>query len=461
MNKSKKKIIKNLIVFLLLIFSIIISFYTFINSFDFKLSALRKYLLPYSYISRLENDLKIKTIFNNQNIQNNNLILNHMNLPLMEMEFKESLNPIKAVKSSLILDENLKVITYNFLNGFYAGITRKFPGSGYVDFNNKNIFILSSRGVLAYTDDIEKLSFSQIKNNINDFINLNQFNKSLWFSIKDFLIYKDKIFISYTREVKPDCWNISVISGNLNLNNIEFKNYFDSQDCIHSIDNSDGEFDGSQSGGRLYGYDNSIYLSVGDFRSRHLSQNPQSINGKVLKLNFKNPLDYQIISMGHRNPQGLLVVDHNFIFETEHGPFGGDEVNLIKFESNLHIPNFGWPKSSYGKHYSKSSNEKYPLKKSHKDFGFVEPIKEFTPSIGLSQIEKIYDNLYVVGSMEGGLLYLFRHNDDSNFKIIKKFQINNRIRDIKVNDENLFLFLENTNTLGVIKIKDLLEIANN
>ena len=55
--------------------------------------------------------------------------------------------------------------------------------------------------------------------------------------------------------------------------------------------------------------------------------------------------------MGHRNPQGLYFdKENNFLLEAEHGPEGGDEINLIKFNQNT-IPNYGWGISSYGEHY--------------------------------------------------------------------------------------------------------------
>ena len=55
--------------------------------------------------------------------------------------------------------------------------------------------------------------------------------------------------------------------------------------------------------------------------------------------------------MGHRNPQGLYFdKENNKIFSTEHGPSGGDEINIIKQNLN-ETPNYGWPISSYGDHY--------------------------------------------------------------------------------------------------------------
>ena len=61
--------------------------------------------------------------------------------------------------------------------------------------------------------------------------------------------------------------------------------------------------------------------------------------------------------MGHRNPQGLLIDKTNkFVLATEHGPRGGDEINLINLETNS-LPNYGWPISSYGTHYTSTAKK--------------------------------------------------------------------------------------------------------
>jgi len=53
-----------------------------------------------------------------------------------------------------------------------------FPGSGYIDFHDNNILILSSRGILGYSiNEEDKFYFKQIRNNIDEFISLNQFKK--------------------------------------------------------------------------------------------------------------------------------------------------------------------------------------------------------------------------------------------------------------------------------------------
>ena len=53
-----------------------------------------------------------------------------------------------------------------------------------------------------------------------------------------------------------------------------------------------------------------------------------------------------IWSYGHRNPQGIVVVD-GVVYENEHGPMGGDELNVVEPSKN-----YGWPAITYGKDYS-------------------------------------------------------------------------------------------------------------
>ena len=136
---------------------------------------------------------------------------------------------------------------------------------------------------------------------------------------------------------------------------------------------------------------------------------------------------------------------------TDHGPEGGDEINIQKINDN-EVANFGWSISSYGEHYGfKSKDEKNelykiaPLHKSHQEFGFVEPIKYFSPGIGISQIVKFVDNSnnkkYLVGSMghnknQGKMSIHLIVLDNSN-KIIKEenISIGGRVRDIISNEK--------------------------
>lgn len=387
-----------------------------------------------------------------------------------EIKPKKNLLDIQTLKT-LKLSNGMYIERFKLLSGFDNGI--KGNKTGYIDFFDDNMFILSAHGILAFkkklTNGVEK-NFKLIENNINNFINLDQFNKSDSASVKDMLIFKNFIFISYTNEVKENCWNTSVIYGIINLKKIKFKKIFSPEECIY-LDFKESHFTG-QAGGRIVQFDeNHILLSIGEYRSRLLAQDTKSLNGKVVKINTNN-YEYEIISMGHRNPQGLYFdEENNFILETEHGPLGGDEINLIEVDTlnRDKIQNYGWPIVSAGEHYG-GKNAKYnkkayksaPLYKSHAKYGFVEPLRSFVPSIAPSEIVKIGKNKYVVGTMgkdgasenkgHKSLIFFELTNQKKiiNLEIVK---VHERVRDLKFHDGKLYLFMESTGQVGIINLK--------
>ena len=165
--------------------------------------------------------------------------------------------------------------------------------------------------------------------------------------------------------------------------------------------------------------------------------------------------------MGHRNPQGLFFdKENNFVLETEHGPQGGDEINLIEISkiNKDKIQNYGWAISSAGEHYggrverNKKKYEKYPLYKSHSEHGFIEPLKSFVPSIGISEIVKVGKNRYVVSSMKDKSLYFFELNEQKQIINLNKVEVFERVRDLKFNDNQLYLFMEDTASIGLINL---------
>ena len=378
----------------------------------------------------------------------------------IEMLIKEKGNDIKVIAGNNVeLSDKKNLKKYKLNSGFHLGIANINPGSAYIDFYQNNIFITSSRGVLAFRKNIndDKINFKQIKNNINDFIGLKQFKKDKTNSIKDLLIYKDKIYISYTDEIKKDCWNTSIIFGNIDFEKIKFEKFFTSQKCINSINPIDNEFNAMSGGGRMVPFDdNHILFSIGEYLNRYLAQDIESDNGKIIKVNITN-YDHKIISIGHRNPQGLYFDDeNNFILSTEHGPKGGDEINLIEVDqiNTNKILNYGWPISSYGEHYvdSEEKYKKYPLHKSHSEYGFIEPLTYFTPSIGISEIVKIGKNKYVASSLKYKSLYFFEIDNKKNIINLNKTEVFERVRDLKFYDNKLYLFMEDTASIGIISL---------
>ena len=235
------------------------------------------------------------------------------------------------------------------------------------------------------------------------------------------------------------------------------KIFFSTKKCITWLEDRNKEFNPNQSGGRIESFDdNHILLSVGEFRSRALAQDLTSINGKVIKINVSNGKS-EIVSIGHRNPQGMVFDrERNAIIVTEHGPMGGDEFNLIDLKVQ-DSKNYGWPISSYGEHYgSKIQNKKkyleFPLYKSHAKYNFIEPLKYFTPSIAPSEIIKVGKDFYIASSMKDQSIYFFNLNEKNNITDYKRIEIGERIRDLAYKDNKIYLFLEETSSIGVIDL---------
>jgi glucose/arabinose dehydrogenase len=122
----------------------------------------------------------------------------------------------------------------------------------------------------------------------------------------------------------------------------------------------------------------------------HPAQNLGSHQGKILRLNDDgsvpqdNPFVGQagklpeIWSYGHRNPQGLAWnPETNTLWETEHGPQGGDELNLIEKGKN-----YGWPVIGYGANYTLGTE----IHASRNKEGMEQPKAFFVPSIAISGI---------------------------------------------------------------------------
>ncbi len=410
----------------------------------------------------LQNELKKKeTLINDQ--------LNYINKnnALHEFKIKKKLSNLEFPKTqSLKIEFNKDKQTiqlYKSSNQLVRGINNYFPGSGYIEIYENKLFLISATGLLAFSDNWygDKINFNQINNNISDYLSLEEINKENWFSIKDLLITNDHIYVSFTNEQKKDCWNTSVIVAKLNFDYLNFSNFFEPKNCVNSKKNDDNEFNAHQSGGKLFKYDNNnIILTTGDYRLRKLAQDENSTFGKILKLNTQTK-KYKILSLGHRNPQGLFYSpSKDFLLSTEHGPHGGDEINL-NLDTKI-IKNFGWAISSYGEHYGGKDSpknigkyKKYPLYKSHKDHNFVEPLKYFVPSIGISQLVEISEGKYLLSSLKDKSIYTFTLNQKYELVEFKRIEIGERVRDMTTNNKKneVILFLEDTASIGILSIK--------
>ena len=159
-----------------------------------------------------------------------------------------------------------------------------------------------------------------------------------------------------------------------------------------------------------------LFFSVGDRGNRQNAQDLSKHSGSILRLRIDgsipkdNPFVNQdetlpeIWSYGHRNPQGIFYDrELNRLWAVEHGPRGGDEINLI-----LPGLNYGWPVISYGKEYWGPIQVGEGTEKE----GMEQPIKFYVPSIAPGSLIKYSGKAFPAwkGNLIAGALKLTHLN---------------------------------------------------
>jgi len=218
-------------------------------------------------------------------------------------------------------------------------------------------------------------------------------------------------------------------------------------------------------GSRLvFDNNNYLYFSIGDRGNRNQAQLLTTPNGKIHRLNDDgsipedNPFlkipDAQksIWTYGNRNPQGLVIDKKtSIIFSAEHGPKGGDELNVIEKGKN-----YGWPEITYGINYIGTKITKY----THKE-GMEQPITHWTPSIAVCGIDfydnKIFtnwqNNLFVT-SLKFENLYRL---EIENGKVIEQeliFSTGSRVRDVETGPDG-FIYVAIEDPGRIIRLKPI------
>jgi cytochrome c2 len=201
-------------------------------------------------------------------------------------------------------------------------------------------------------------------------------------------------------------------------------------------------FVGIQSGGRLALLNaNTLLFSLGDLEfdgvmyqgletAPNGPQDPAWDLGKILTINLATGTARHL-ARGFRNPQGLLISADGRIWETEHGPYGGDEINLIHDGGN-----YGWPNVTYGMQYV-PIRENWPLNTTRGGHeGYDRPAYVFVPAIGISQLIQpsveafpFWDSSLLATSLRGRALYALRL-DGERIMYAEPLPMGERLRDI-------------------------------
>ncbi|MEL7546789.1 MAG: PQQ-dependent sugar dehydrogenase [Pseudomonadota bacterium] len=187
--------------------------------------------------------------------------------------------------------------------------------------------------------------------------------------------------------------------------------------CLEMNDEPYWPFFVQMGGGRMeMASDGELIFTSGDFHrdgvysDQNVSQDPDAEYGKVMGLDLETGTVRQI-SLGHRNPQGIVIDQDDQIWVTEHGPKGGDELNLVREGAN-----YGWPLEALGTLYN---NAPWPDQVSYaRHTTFEDPIFAFVPSIGISALAQVenfspaWDGDFLVASLKDAHLYRMRVRDN-------------------------------------------------
>ena len=210
--------------------------------------------------------------------------------------------------------------------------------------------------------------------------------------------------------------------------------------------------------------DGTLFMTVGERNDRNRAQDTTHHAGKVLRLKDDgtvppdNPfvgkpgVRPEIYSYGHRNLQGLAFQPGTTtLWENEHGPQGGDEINVI-----LPGRNYGWPVVTYGREYSGEIISAQPWRE-----GMEQPWTVFVPSIGISgmvfytgdALPGWKGNLFV-GGLAGMSLWRIGVSERGLLgREAIMADLRQRIRDVRQGPDGLLYVVTDANPGGILRIE--------
>lgn len=287
---------------------------------------------------------------------------------------------------------------------------------------------------------------------LGDLISSSQRKKDSRFAITDILILNEssklvQTLVSYPRlGSNGNCVEVRVdeVEIDLSKNRLTRKsNWFISKPCvpIGAVQHASGRMEKIDN--------NSAYLTIGDLGYKKIDDvNLRKDLGSVFKIS-KNSVTK--VSFGHRNMQGILFIN-NSLLVSEHGPRGGDEINVVKQNTD-----YGWPFVTYGKAYGVGDYIKPKSNGTHK--GYEEPIKYWVPSIAPTELVQIpknwgnWSNQIAMGTLKEEVLVLLKINSNNQITEEKRIKVKERIRDLDTNSNNEIVATTDSGKIMVFKYK--------
>ena len=289
-----------------------------------------------------------------------------------------------------------------------------------------------------------------------------------WFRTTGILVQDQgdrvRVFAShYYWKHDASCWvtRVSSLEGSRaafvsGAKNLSWRTIFETSPCLPI--KGEGRrrgtpFCGHFGGGRMVMRDpDTLLLTVGDFGFNGAaskwaaSQDLSASYGKTILIHLKDNRS-ELFTYGHRNPQGLYMSPSGKIWESEQGPQGGDELNLLKPGLN-----YGWPMVTYGVDYGAFA---WPLNRQQSEHeGFEAPYYAWLPDIGVSDLVGVERDLFpiwkgdlLVTSLGQGTIFRARIRND-RVVYTEPIVIGQRIRDIAEGaDGRIVLWEDDANAL--------------
>ena len=237
----------------------------------------------------------------------------------------------------------------------------------------------------------------------------------------------------------------------------DWKIWFETSPCLKIQRKKEIYFGGVSIGGRIVQpSDHEILFSIGDHEfegtggSALLAQEMDKTYGKTFLLDV-NTGAWRIFTVGNRNPEGLYIDSSQRIWETEHGPQGGDELNLLQDGKN-----YGWPLVTYGVDYGTHA---WPVNKTNgRHPGFEGPRFAWVPSIATAGISGVDGKLFadwdgdlLVTALNGKAIWRVRVVDDNRVTVTEPIPLAHRTRDIIEDQDGRLVFWTDEGALGVIE----------
>ncbi len=273
------------------------------------------------------------------------------------------------------------------------------------------------------------------------------------FAINDIAVLSEsassaRLLISYPRlNASRSCVEIAVDELALDRNRDKARfiaQWFVSKPCVpvSAVQHTAGRFEVIDK--------NSVYLTVGDLGFTRIGDRKKRGDlGSVFKLTARTA---EKISQGHRNPQGIVLYNNDTLMVSEHGPRGGDELNIVKKGND-----YGWPFVTYGQPYGAGDYVKPTKTGTHE--GFVKPITYWVPSIAPTELVQLpnqgwgdWNSALVLGTLREEVLVFIALNQKLEVTSTQQIDVGQRVRDLDVlSDGSLIMSTDAGNLITASK----------